>query len=101
MGRWKTFGEMFKNPTGRYDSVRLLFGIGGLNGVLSPIVFQTWAMIQKGAEAWDPLAYCTAYGGMLAAILAGGGLAVSTKDKGVASAINTTPSLPPLGGQPD
>ena len=90
--------EMFKGPTGTYDVTRILFGFGGFNGVVAPIVFQAWEMAKTGT--WDPLAFCTAYGGMLAAILAGGGIATATKDKGVASAMNTTPSTPPLGGQP-
>src|SRR6185436_12098051 len=89
---------MFKGPGGHFDVVRILFSIGGLNGVIMPPTFQAWAMI-KG-QAWDPLAFWTAYGGMLAAIVTAGGLAISTKDKGVASALNTTPSSSPEGGQP-
>lgn len=99
MGRFSSLKEMFKNPSGSYDGIRTLFILGGLNGVVTPVVFQTWQMIEN-ADKWDPVAFCAGYGGMLAAILAGGGLATATKDKGVASALNTTPPSPPEGGQP-
>jgi len=67
--------NIVRGPSGSYDPVRMLFAAGGLNGIISPVLFQTWAMFQKGADAWDPLAFCTAYGGMLGAIVATGGLA--------------------------
>lgn len=88
---------MFKGPQGGYDTARILFAVGGLNGVVSPVVFQAWAMVKN--QPWDPLAFCTAYGGMIAAILSLGGLGIATKDKGVASALNTQPKEPE-GGQP-
>lgn len=97
--RFDSFKSMFRGPNGTgYDTARILFGIGGLNGIISPVAFQAWAMF-KG-EHWDPLAFCTAYGGMLAAVIGFGGLGIATKDKGVASALNTTPPSPPEGGQP-
>lgn len=95
---FKSLKEMFKGPTGGYDVGRVLTGIGGLNGVIAPVAFEAWAM-WKG-QAWDPLAFCTAYGGMLAAIQLAGGFGIAAKDKGVASALNTTPPSPPIGGQP-
>lgn len=98
MTRWSDLLAMFRGPTGGFDVVRILFSIGGLNGVIAPPSFQAWAMYR--GEHWDPLSFCTAYGGMLAAIVTAGGLAISTKDKGVASAINTTAPAPPEGGQP-
>jgi hypothetical protein len=91
------FLRMFKNPMGTYDTARILFGVGGLNGIIAPVVFQSWAM-SKG-QTWDPVGFCAAYGGMLSVILAGGGLGIATKDKGVASALNTTAPSPPEGGQ--
>jgi hypothetical protein len=90
--------DMFKGPAGSYDTARILFAIGGLFGIVAPVVFQAWA-ISKG-QNWDPLAFCTAYGAELAAILSLGGFGIATKDKGVASALNTTPPSPPEGGQP-
>lgn len=90
--------EMFKGPSGSYDVVRILFGVGGGNGVVCPPAFQAWAMAR--GEHWDPLAFCTAYGGMLAAIVAAGGAAMALKDKGVAAALNTVPPSDPPGGQP-
>lgn len=90
--------DMFKGPTGGYDTARVLYAIGGAFAVVAPVAFQAWALY-KG-EHWDPLAFCTAYGGELSAVLALGGLGIATKDKGVASALNTTAPAPPLGGQP-
>ncbi len=90
--------DALKGPSGGFDTARILFAVGGFAGVTAPVVFQAWALA-KG-EHWDPLAFCTAYGGELAAILGVGGLGIATKDKGVASAMNTTPGAPPLGGQP-
>lgn len=90
--------DMFKNPSGSYDSARILFVFGGLNGIISPVAFQIWAMAR--GQTWDATAYCLAYGGMLSAVLSLGGLGIATKDKGVASAMNTTPPMPPEGGQP-
>lgn len=90
--------DMFKNPSGSYDSARILFVFGGLNGIISPVAFQIWAMYR--GQAWDATAYCLAYGGMLSAVLSLGGLGIATKDKGVASAMNTTTPSDPPGGQP-
>lgn len=90
--------DMFKNPQGSYDSARILFVIGGVNGIFSPVAFQTWAMWR--GQAWDATAFCLAYGGMLSAVLSLGGLGIATKDKGVAAANNTVPPSDPPGGQP-
>lgn len=40
------------------------------------------------------------FGAGMGALLAAGGFGVATKDKGAASAANTTPPSPPKGGQP-
>lgn len=98
MSKWASIGKMFKGPTGDYDVTRVLFGAGGFSGIFSPVIFQaidTWH-----GKDFDPVSYCTGYGIMLGAILTGGGIATATKDKGVASALNTTPPSPPEGGQP-
>lgn len=80
--------DMFKGSGGGYDTARILFAVGGTNGVIAPVAFQAWSMAKGGA--WDPLAFCTAYGAMLSAVLAAGGFAIAVKDKGVASAAATT-----------
>ena len=90
--------DMFKGVGGGYDSARILFVIGGLNGIITPVAFQAWAMWR--GQAWDATSYCLAYGGMLSAVLSLGGLGIATKDKGIASAKNTTPPSDPPGGQP-
>jgi hypothetical protein len=89
--------DALKGPTGGYDTARILFALGGLNSVVAPLVFQSWAMWR--GQAWDPAAFCIAYGGLLSSIILGGGFGIAAKDKGVASAINTT-TPQPVGGQP-
>lgn len=90
--------DMLKGISGGYDTARILFLIGGLNGIITPVVFQAWAM-HRG-QPWDATAYCLAYGGMLSAVLGFGSLGIATKEKGIASAKNTTPPSDPPGGQP-
>lgn len=80
--------QSLQGPNGTYDPLRILFGIGGTNGIITPVVFEIWAMAR--GQAWDPIAFCTAYGGMLAAVMAAGGLAISAKDRGTAQAEATT-----------
>lgn len=87
-----------KGPMGGYDTARILFALSGLSAIFSPLVFQGWAMYR--GQAWDATAFCLAYGGLLTSIILGGGLGIATKDKGVASALNTTPAPPLGGGQP-
>jgi hypothetical protein len=79
-----SFFDIFKGPNGNLDSGRILFFIGGLNGVIAPVCFQAWAM-HKG-QPWDIAAFCLAYGGMLSAIISLGSFGISIKDKGVAAA---------------
>lgn len=78
--------DSITGPNGTVDPVRLLFCIGGLNGVICPPAFQVWAMILKGADAWDVAAFCLAYGGMLGAIVTAGGIAIGNKDRNTAQA---------------
>lgn len=87
---WKAIGRIINDsvlgPDGTYDPVRILFAIGGTNGVVAPVAFQIWAMIVKGADAWDVVAFCAGYGGMLGAIIAAGGIAIASRDRGTAQA---------------
>ena len=94
----RRFSAILEGPTGDFDSARLLFVLGGFCGVMSPLIYQAVALY-KG-QLWDPASFCGGYFGGLGAYLGGGGLGISLKDKGVASAINTTPPAPPAGGQP-
>lgn len=84
------FLDPLKGPLGGFDSARILFAVGGFAG----IVYQGIALY-KG-QAWAPIEFFTGLG----AYLSGGGLGISLKDKGVASANNTTTPQPPSGGQP-
>lgn len=90
--------EALRGPGGSFDTARILFAAGGAAGVVSPVIFQAIAL-HKG-QPWDPAGFCGGYFGGLGAYLGGGGLGISLKDKGVASALNTTPSPPIGGGQP-
>jgi hypothetical protein len=84
MTKTDKFLDMFKGLSGGYDTARILFGIGGLNGVIAPVVFQVWAFIR--GQSWDAVSFCTGYGIMLSGIIAAGGFGIRQKDKGVADA---------------
>lgn len=86
-----------EGPLGGFDSARMLFALGGFCGIIAPLVYQGVALY-KG-QPWDPASFCGGYFGGLGAYLGGGGLGISLKDKGVASALNTTTGSPPDGGQ--
>lgn len=90
--------DAFVNPSGTLDVTRIMFVSGGVVGGVAPVVFQAVALY-KG-QPWDPAGFCAGYFGGLGAYLGGGGLGISLKDKGVASAQNTTAPSPPDGGQP-
>lgn len=76
--------DAFKGPLGGFDTARMLFAVGGIAG----IIYQGVALY-KG-QAWQPIEFFTGFGGYLG----GGGLGISLKDKGVASALQTTPTQP-------
>lgn len=78
--------DSITGPNGSFDPVRILFGIGGTNGIVAPIAFQAWAMIDKGGAAWDVGTFCASYGAMLSAVVLAGGTAMGFKDKGLAQA---------------
>jgi hypothetical protein len=91
--------KALEGPNGAgYDTARILFALGGFCGIFAPLIFQGIALY-KGQE-WHPAEFCGGYFGGLGAYLGGGGLGISLKDKGVASAQNTTAPSPPDGGQP-
>lgn len=91
--------KALEGPNGAgFDTARILFAAGGAVGLAAPVVFQSIALY-KG-QTWDPAGFCGGYFGGLGAYIGGGGLGISFKDKGVASALNTTPPSDPPGGQP-
>lgn len=81
----KVSNDSIMGPNG-YDPVRILFAIGGTNGVIAPVGFQIWAMWGNPLEAWDVTSFCLAYGGMLGAIVGAGGVSIGSKDKKLAQA---------------
>lgn len=87
------FLRAFEGPNGAsFDTARILFFSGGIAGVIAPLVYQSVALYM--GQNWHPAEFCGGYFGGLGAYLGGGGLGISLKDKGVASAINTTSSQP-------
>jgi hypothetical protein len=90
--------EMLKNPTGTFDIARISLAAGSLGMVVAPIVFQGIALHM--GQQFSAAEFCAGYGAGLGAVVSLGGLAIATKDKGVASALHTTAPMPPAGGQP-
>lgn len=90
--------EALKGPLGGWDSARILFVVGGIGVIFGPLIFQGWALIL--GQEWKPGEFCAQYCGGVALYLGGGGLGISLKDKGVASANATTAPSPPEGAQP-
>jgi hypothetical protein len=91
--------KALEGPNGvGFDTARLLFAGGGIVGIFAPVAFQAWAL-HLGQE-WHPAEFCAGYLGGLGTYLGAGGLGISLKDKGVASALNTTAPSSPDGGQP-
>lgn len=81
--------DIFKSPTGNWDSARILFVFGGLCAVVAPIAFTIWNMAR--GEKFDVTAFCLAYGGMLVAVVLPGAYGIKAKDKGVAETLNALP----------
>jgi hypothetical protein len=90
--------EMLKGPTGSFDVQRIGFAIGTAGMVIAPIVFQAVALF-KG-QVFSAAEFCGGYGVGLGSLGLAGGFGIAAKDKGVASALNTTAPMPPEGGQP-
>lgn len=91
----KGFLDMFRGPSGGFDAARVLFAIGGLTAIFSPVGFQTAALF-KG-QVWDPLGFSTGEGIVLGSFAAVG-FGIRQKDKGVADAqatIANATSTPP------
>lgn len=84
--------DMFKGVGGGFDTARILYFGSGIATIVAPVVFQAWAL-WKG-QSWDPIAFCTGYGGALTAVVLGGAAGIRQKDKGVADAA-TQLGLPP------
>lgn len=66
------------------EVTRVIGFLGGFSYVITPVIFQAWAIIR--GQAWDPAAFCAAYGGGLALAATGVGAMIAIKDRGVAKA---------------
>lgn len=77
--------NILRGVSGDFEIGRVWLSIGGFFGVTSPIGFEIWEMGWKGGH-FDVAAWCLAYPGGLAALVAGGVLAIGSKEKAVATA---------------
>ncbi|HEX7720452.1 MAG TPA: hypothetical protein VF389_11650 [Woeseiaceae bacterium] len=74
----------FKNVNGEPEIGRILLALAVLFAIVSPIVFQSWAM-WNGAE-FDVTAWCLAFPGGIMALHSGGVFAIGKKDANVEAA---------------
>lgn len=80
MGAW----HILRGAGGHFELGRVLGAVGGFNYVIWPPIFQAWAIAV--GQAWDPAAFCAAYGGGLALAAAGIGAMIAIKDTAVGKA---------------
>ena len=79
--------NIFRGIGGELEIGRTLLASAGAAAIFSPIGFQAWEMHNGGH--FDVTAWCIAYPGGLVALVAGGILGIASKDKSVATAIQT------------
>lgn len=94
-----------KGIGGEFELNRVVGAIGGLAYINGALAFVAWDVMVKG-RPFDLIAFCAAFPGGLAVIVAAIAGAVSVKDRGVATAkvIETTgaiPAAPPAGPRVD
>lgn len=80
--------NILKGIGGEFEIGRVSLAIGGLFAVVSPIGFEWYEIVWNGGH-FDVAAWCVAYPGGLTALVAGGVLAIASKDKKVADAKQT------------
>lgn len=87
--------NIFRGLGGEVEVGRVCLVVGGAFAVISPIAFEIYELGWNGGH-FDVTAWCLAYPGGLAALVAGGVLGIGQKDKAVATAQNVrhTGSLP-------
>jgi len=86
--------HIFRGPTGNPEIGRTVFGLGAVNGIVSPTGLQIWAVIH--GAAFDIEKYCLAQSAMLVA-LAPLLFSIGSKDKDSATARQTNAQTPPEG----
>jgi hypothetical protein len=94
------FSEALRGANGGYELNRVVGFIGGLSYVIGAHTFVAWELAL--GRGFDLTAYCLAFPAGLAAVAGGSAVAVSIKDKAVASAKVTErtgaiPAAPPAG----
>ena len=71
---------MLYNVNGEPEIGRVITWVAALSAIFSPVVFMGCAMAFQDVK-FDPIAWCTAYPGGLAALVASGILSIGKKDK--------------------
>jgi hypothetical protein len=94
------FSEALRGANGGYELNRVVGFIGGLSYVIGAHAFVATELAM--GRGFDLTAYCLAFPAGLAAVVSGSAVAVSIKDKAVASAKVTErtgaiPAAPPAG----
>lgn len=94
------WSEFLRGPSGGFELTRGLGALGGVVFIIGAQVFVAWELAL--GRSFDLIAYCAAFPGGLAAILAAVAGGASWKDKGTASAkvieqTGAIPAKPPAG----
>ncbi|TDN81801.1 hypothetical protein [Stakelama pacifica] len=76
---------MLYNVNGEPEIGRVITWVAAISAIFSPVAFMGCAMAFQGVK-FDPVAWCTAYPGGLAALVASGILSIGKKDKDVEAA---------------
>lgn len=92
--------DFLRGPGGEYEITRGLGAVGGIAYIIGAHAFVAWE-IHRG-RGFDLTAYCLAFPGGLAAIVAAAAGGAAWKDKGTASAeiikqTGAVPAPPPKG----
>ncbi|MAO03558.1 MAG: hypothetical protein CL804_03380 [Citromicrobium sp.] len=84
MGAMKGFTEFLRGPGGDLEITRGLGALGGVAYIIGAHAFVAWEIAL--GRGFDLTAYCIAFPGGLAAIVAAAAGGAAWKDKGVANA---------------
>lgn len=79
--------NMLRGLNGEYELGRVLLAAGTVIAIVSPVVFE--AINMHHGIPFNPVEWCAAYPGGLAALIGAGAFAIGQKDVSVATAIQT------------
>lgn len=86
--------NILRGVGGDFEIGRVWLSVGSFFSIVSPIGFEVYEVGWNGGH-FDVTAWCLAYPGGLAALVAGGVIAIGQKEKQVATA-RVTVASPPL-----